>query len=375
MKRVLFVIESLAGGGAERILCTLVKNLDRSRFDVTVLTVVRTGVYLSEVEKYAKVIHMLPDPARLTGLKKILYKKDYHNIYHAPIEKVYKAYMKDQYDVEVAFVEGFATKLVAASSNPDSKKYCWLHTDMQRNPYADRFYQSLEDQRNTYLKYHRIFAVSQSLRDSFAEKFGIESAQVVYNPVDSSEIIMKAKSEAVFREKHDVKLVALGRMEYQKGYDRLLKAVEEIREKNYRYHIYIIGKGSLETQMKQYAAEHALSDWVCFMGYQSNPYPYLAAADALICSSRAEGFSTVATEAIILGIPVFTTNCSGMEELFGNENCGRIVPNTQEAITEMLEQLVDGHADFSQYEIGLKKRAVELSLRKRMDEIEALLDE
>ena len=375
MKRILFVIESLAGGGAEKILCTLVKNLDRRRFDVTVLTVVRTGVYLSEVEKYARVIHMLPNPTGLTGLKKILYKKDYHNIYKAPIQKVYKAYIKDRYDVEVAFVEGFATKLIAASSNPNSRKYCWLHTDMLQNPYADQFYQSIEEERSTYLKYDHIFAVSQTLLDSFVKKFGIENVQVVYNPVDSSEIITKANSEAFFQDDTNIKLVALGRIEYQKGYDRLLKAVEQIKEKNYQYCIYIIGNGKLETKMKQYAADHALSDWVCFMGYQSNPYPYVAAADAMICSSRAEGFSTAATEAIILGLPVFTTECSGMKELFGDEKCGKIVPNTQEAITEMLEQLVNGRVDFLQYETGVRRRAKEFSLRKRMDEIEALLDE
>lgn len=57
-KKVLFAIESLAGGGAEKILATIVKNIDKTKFDITVLTVVKTGVYVEEVEKYCTLISM-----------------------------------------------------------------------------------------------------------------------------------------------------------------------------------------------------------------------------------------------------------------------------------------------------------------------------
>ena len=60
-KKVLFAIESLAGGGAEKILVTIVKNIDKTKFDITVLTVVKTGVYVEEVEKYCTLISMLPE--------------------------------------------------------------------------------------------------------------------------------------------------------------------------------------------------------------------------------------------------------------------------------------------------------------------------
>lgn len=98
-KKVLFAIESLAGGGAEKILTTLVKNIDRTKFDVTVLTVVKTGIYVEEVEKYCKIIEMLPDYEKLKNpLAKMKYKMDYKKIYNEDCAKVYQKYIKDTYD-------------------------------------------------------------------------------------------------------------------------------------------------------------------------------------------------------------------------------------------------------------------------------------
>ena len=133
-KRVLFVIESLSGGGAEKVLSTIVKNIDKTKFDITVLTVVKIGVYVEEVEKYCTLISMLPEYEKLTNpIDKIKYKVDYRKIYKEDCAKIYKKYVKNVYDVEIAFVEGFVTKLVANSTNKYSKKYAWIHTDMIKN--------------------------------------------------------------------------------------------------------------------------------------------------------------------------------------------------------------------------------------------------
>ena len=61
MKKILFFIESLAGGGAEKVLTTLVKNMDKQKFDITVLVVSKTGVYVKEIEEHCRLISMLPD--------------------------------------------------------------------------------------------------------------------------------------------------------------------------------------------------------------------------------------------------------------------------------------------------------------------------
>ena len=67
-KKVLFVIESLSGGGAEKVLTTIVKNIDKTKFDITVLTIVKTGIYVEEIEKKCTLISMLPEYEKLTNL-------------------------------------------------------------------------------------------------------------------------------------------------------------------------------------------------------------------------------------------------------------------------------------------------------------------
>ena len=118
MKKILFCIESLCGGGAEKVFTTLLKHIDKSKFDITVLLVTETGIYVDEVKKYCNVKSMLPDYNKLNNFSdKIKYKLDYKFIYSADSKKVYKKYIRKEYDVEIAFIEGFAIKLIANSPN------------------------------------------------------------------------------------------------------------------------------------------------------------------------------------------------------------------------------------------------------------------
>ena len=122
-KKVLFAIESLAGGGAEKILATIVKNIDKTKFDITVLTVVKTGVYVEEVEKYCTLISMLPEYEKLTNpIAKMKYKVDYKKIYKEDCEKIYKKYVKNEY-LFVEFATNFVTK---PSTNAISTSYSFF---------------------------------------------------------------------------------------------------------------------------------------------------------------------------------------------------------------------------------------------------------
>lgn len=78
-----------------------------------------------------------------------------------------------------------------------------------------------------------------------------------------------------------------------------------------------MGEGTDREKLEQYIKQHHLETCVRLSGFHTNPYPYLAKADLFVCSSRAEGYSTVITEALILGLPIITTRCAGMQELLG----------------------------------------------------------
>lgn len=377
-KKILFVIESLSGGGAEKILTTIVKNIDKTKFDVTVLTVVKTGVYVEEVEKYCKLISMLPDYEKLKSpIAKMKYKLDYKKIYKEDCRKIYHEYIKEEYDVEIAFVEGFVTKLVASSYNRNSKKYAWIHIDMMENNHADANYNSIQEEINAYKIYNKIFTVSDYVGNIFIKKFGNEFERKVvtqYNPVDSLEIEKKSKEKLDDEYQAQVKLISIGRLVNQKGYDRLISVVNKVKNIYDNFEIWILGDGEQREELETYIEQHQLQNYFKLKGFKNNPYAYIKKADAFICSSRSEGFSTVATEALILNKPIFTTDCSGMKELFGNNKCGIICENSTDGILNMLNDILR-NPDFSQYEKQCKERKREFTLEKRMKEVERILDE
>lgn len=374
-KKVLFFIEQLTAGGAEKILSNIVKNIDSEKFDVSVLTIIDGGQHWDTVKECCELKSMLcSDDFNSSFFKRISYKLKYFYIYHAPVKSVYKHFVKDRYDTEVAFVEGFATKFISASSNPDSKKLAWIHIDLIKNAQADNEFKDINEHKNCYGKFDNIFCVANSVKKSFEDKFfKSEKVSVLYNPVDNKEISELSKEKIDFSPVYSPVLSSVGRLEWQKGYERLAKAAKSVKDKGYAFEIWIVGSGSQEAKIKDYISENGLNDYVKMLGFDENPYKYIAKSDAFICSSYAEGFSTAATEALILEKPIFTTDCSGMDELFAGENCGLIVANSDEALEEMLESIVSGKVDLNSYKSALKSRKQDFEISGAIKKIEEVL--
>lgn len=376
MKKILFFLESLAGGGAEKVLADIVSNLDKSKYDITVCTVTDGDVYqqrVSSVCHYRSILQT--SDYKSGGVRKFLFWLRLRVLYLLPAKVAYKLFMKDQYDFEIAFIEGFATKIIAASTNAKSKKIAWVHSDLLKNDHADRVYSNLEEQRNAYNKYDKIVCVSEGVRTSFGQKIFCDSRVLVQNNPIDEKLILKQAREAIdrMRPNDELLLVTVGRLEQIKGYRRLLNCVRILRDKGYRFTLWIIGKGSQQEQLEEYILEHDLSGMVKLLGFCSNPYKYLDKCDAFVCSSYAEGFSTAATESLILGKPVFTLECAGMHELIDGFGCGIIVPNTDEALCALLEDVVARKVDIEQYKRNAKKRGLAFCMDRRITEIDSLL--
>lgn len=376
MKKILFFLESLAGGGAEKVLTDIVCHLDKSKYDITVCTVTDGGVYQQQVSAvchYRSLLHIADYQAG--GLKKVLFWLKMKMIYTLPSKTVYHYFFKEHYDIEVAFIEGFATKLIA-SSQDKSSKIAWLHVDLEQNPWTSFLYKSVMDEKKHYDAFDKIVCVSESVKESFIRKYGISADKVIvqYNPVDKKTILKRAQEPISCQIPQGKMLLGtIGRLEEVKGYLRLLKCAKKLRDKGYSFALWIIGEGSQRKQLEQYILENNLKNTVSLLGFQTNPYKYLNQCDAFICSSYSEGFSTAATESLILGKPVFTVNCAGMRELIGESNCGKIVPNTDEDLYLMLEEVVSGRIDMDEYKRNAEKRGEAFDLDLRIDEIENLL--
>lgn len=336
--KVLFLVESLAGGGAEKILSGLVRGLDRDRFDVTVCTVVDCGPYREEVGKYARY-------RTIVGGRGLLYRIRYALVYRfLPAAWVYKWGIARDYDVEVAFTEGLPTRLLAAAPEGNSRKIAWVHVDLEARPWTQGLvFRSLEEEKKAYARFQTVVHVSQTVREAFERRFGAHAGSVVlHNPVDRDAVRSGAAAAEEVPEKKCFRFISVGRLEDQKGFDRLIAALARLKERGWRAELVILGEGSRRRELEGQAAALGVADSVLMPGFLGNPYPWMASADVFVCSSRSEGMSTVVTEALALGVPVLAVECSGVREQLGMGRFGRIVENHEEALAGGMEDFLSG---------------------------------
>lgn len=377
-KKVLFMINSMYGGGAEKIFQTLLNNLEPSKYDITVYSVNQCKIdhkYYPENIKYKYIFGGIDESTGQISkiIMKIKNKINLRRYEKDSPETFYKRFIKEKYDVEVAFIEGYATKIISGSNNKDSKKIAWVHIDLMENPWTEVAYHSLEEEKECYQKYDNILGVSEEVVKAFEKRMDIsDTVSVQYNPVDDIEINQKATMDDIEYPSNIKNFVTIGRLVDQKGYDRLLHVVNELKD-HFKFCIRILGEGSDREKLEDYIKKNHLENYVELLGFQNNPYPYIKAADAFICSSRSEGFSTVATEAMILQKPIFTTDCAGMKELFGEYNCGMICKNSEDGLKRMLEE-VFAKENFDEYQQDIKKRSEFFKLERRMKEISDIID-
>ena len=325
MIKILFFIEKFSYngsiGGAEKVLITLVNNMDPGKYDITVQTV-------------------FPDP--FAGLLKghIHYKYCYKNknrmttlLYRAEAESgmIYRRCIKGDYDIETAFLEFDTTKVIAASTNKRAKKVAWVHCDLNIALRDKAGFVKKTEKR--YKNYDQIVCVSEQCRRSFREIFGGRFDPVVlHNVIDVEEIKRKAAQPLPFKlQKCKTVLCSVGRFSYPKNHMRLLRACKRLRSEGYDFELWLVGDGMLRTEIENYIRDNGLEETVRLFGFQANPYPFMLAADLLVCSSDYEGYSTFITEGVILQKRILTTDCSGMHDILDKYSAGRIVANSDEA--------------------------------------------
>jgi glycosyltransferase involved in cell wall biosynthesis len=370
LKKIIFFLESLAGGGAEKVLSDLVKKLDKSRYDITVVTVVNGGIYEDEVRNNCNYYSILPDPTKCNTLfEKLFYKMGYKLLYWVPTSWIYKCFINGKFDIEIGFIEGFATKVISNSMNKKSKKIAWVHVDPVNQAYADKYYRNIKHQKECYKRFDNIVCVSESVKRAFGKKMFKDKKLVVkYNPVDKEEIIKKSKENCEIKKPNKLLIGTVGRLTSQKGYDRLLRIVKSLKSDGINLELWILGEGEERPVLEKYIFDNNLQDSVKLLGFKENPYKYLTLCDLFVCSSRAEGFSLAIAEAITLELPVLSTDCAGPSELLGFGSYGLVVDNNETSLLNGIKSLVLDKSELAVF----KKKSTE---RKKVFEIEVAIKE
>lgn len=337
-KQVLFLIESLGGGGAEHVLVNLLRYIDKSKYNITIQTIVDTGVYKEKIQALGCCYKTLVSSKN--GL--IGYKIRYWLIYKImPVSFIYKFFIAHNYDVEIAFIEGFCTRILSYSHN---KKMAWVHCDLMASAWTLKqgIYKSLEEEKKVYRTYNKVVGVSNTVSNIMRNYYGLKNVVTLYNPIDVEQIKKESQDICPIKVVDGVfTLISIGRLVNDKGYDELIRIVDKLINKDkLKLRCYLLGEGPLRKQLEDMIVDFHLEDKVILTGFLNNPYTLLAKMDLFVCSSKSEGYSLVVAEAMILNIPVVSMNVSGPAELLGCNKYG-ILCNNYDELYWTIKQIVE----------------------------------
>lgn len=348
MKRILFLIHDLGVGGAEKVLVNLVNHLDRSEFDITVIALFGGGVnerFLAPHIKFRTVF-----PRNIPGNSKLMK-------LFTP-ELLHRFCVKEHYDIEVSYLEGPSARIISGCPDADTKLVSWIHVELHTEEKVSRPFRGVEEAQKCYGRFDHTVCVSEYVKRDFSSLIKLEKpCTVLYNTVESDEIIALAEesSEEAF-EANMIHLTAVGKICTQKGIDRLLRIMKRLVAEQYPVKLHLLGVGPYEEEAGRFLADNGMEDTVVFHGYQTNPYKYVKKCNLFVCASHAEGFSTAATEALIVGTPVCTMEVSGMKEMLGENNeWGVVTENDEEALYQGIKRLLDDPVLLAHY----KEKAVQ----------------
>lgn len=369
MIKVLFFIPNLAHGGAERVLVNLVNHMDHKEFDVTVQTMFDVGIYKDKLCKEVKYIGGFPWYFRGNTIVFKLFTP----------EQLYKIYIKEQYDVIVSYLEGSSARVISGCTAPNTKLINWIHIELQNERYASQVFRSMDEASKCYRKYDRIVCVSQTVKESFEQMFPVKvPVEVYYNTVETDVIRERANEsiDDVFFNRNEVNIISVAKLMKSKGYDRLVNVQRKLKNEGFNTHIYIVGKGEEENHLLKMIEKYHLTESWTFIGFRENPYKYVKNADLYVCSSRKEGFSTAVTEALIVGTPVVSTECSGAKELLGyNDEYGIVTENSEEGLYKGIKKMISDHGVLEYYAKQAQNRGNKFFMKETVRAVENMLKE
>lgn len=333
MIKILFLIHDLGPGGAEKVLVNLVNNMNKDIFNVTVMALFGGGVneqFLNPDIRY-QVVYKKTFPMN-SHIMKLFSPKTLH-----------RSYIREKYDIEVSYLEGPTARIISGCLNKATKIVNWIHVEQHSRKVAAGAFRNYKESLACYLRFDKIVAVSEYVRNDFQHIYPeLKDVKVLYNTIET-EIIAQLKNESITEgvfSNDEFKICGVGKIVPVKGFMKLARIHKKLRNHGYPVHTYILGEGMEREKIESYIKENGLNDSFTFLGYQINPYKYVDKCDVFVCVSSAEGFSTAATEAVIVNTPIITTPVSGMEELLGDDPCGVICGPDEEDIYRELEKWV-----------------------------------
>ena len=373
MKKLLFVINTLGYGGAERALLNLLGALDPAQYQISLFVLTGQGELIHELPAYVGILnadyndcsvltkagrtHLLRCVLRAGIGKGLLVKRARYllkNLYRMCREKRIQADKlcwrilaegapapEGEYDLAVAYLEGGATYYVADRVRA-KKKAAFVHIDYVQAGYGKAL------DLDCYQRMDHIFTVSNEVKEHFLEVYpSYENKVSVFpNLVDQKRVCRLAEEGEGFSDAfHGVRILTVGRLTEQKRYDVAIDAMALLKKTSpVPVRWYVLGEGALREQLERQIQKLGLEKEFHLLGVKANPFPYYRECDLYVHATGYEGKSIAIQEAQILGKPILATDCSGNREQIEPDVDGRLCRLDSQSVSDEILWMI-AHPD------------------------------
>lgn len=369
MKKLLFVINTLGHAGAETALMELLRHLPPEEYEVDLYVLMNQGEMVSQLPEHVRLLNrryseksvlsregkralwgqiLRAMAVRASVLRCLPYlAKNFCAMAAAgkirPDKLLWRVMSEGgmridaRYDLAVAYLEGGSAYFVAEHVNA-AKKAAFIHVDYERAGYT----RDLD--RNCYLKFDRVFPVSDEVRASFLKVYPECEAvtEVFHNLVNQEEIRRKALLPGGFSDDFDgPRILTVGRLTAQKAIEVSVEAMKLLKDGGIRARWYVLGEGEERNRLEERIHKLGLKEDFLLLGAVDNPYPYIRQADLYVHASRFEGKSIAIQEAQTLGRPILVSDCSGNREQVEHNVDGLLCSLTPEGICGGIRELLE----------------------------------
>lgn len=371
MKKMLVAMPSLYNGGAERSLVNLLNELPEDEYEIDVLLLKRTGMFLQQLPQYINVlqtpedIRKLYSPLKKTGMmfpivvignaiSRLCTRntrecrgfrwKYFYGPMIKPIEK--------HYDIALAYISGEILYLVDEKISAD-RKIVWIHNDYRSAQHPRKFdYSHLKNM-------DAIVSISDACVDIMKEEFPEFKDKIYMLENITSSVVVKERAKEFYPNEYcsgTVNILSIGRLHEQKGFDFAISAARIMKEQGLNFKWFIIGEGELKEKLKRQILEENVQDYVYLLGARENPYPYIQNCDIFVQPSRYEGKSVVLDEAKILAKPIVATAYPTVQDQMENGKEGIVSEMSPKGIADQLLFLANNEKLQENLKEYLKKR-------------------
>lgn len=376
-RRLLFTIDSLRIGGAEKSLITLLGMLDFARYDVDLQLFSHIGELMKNVPPEVRI---LPLPEHTGFFSQPIYKKalspfkfirhlkyslslrkkdlsvSQRNLYFWKLIRPYIKGRKGQYDIAIAYSQGVSTYYTIEKVNA-TKKFGWINAEIN----CEEVIKS--EMQNYYGSLDKIVAVSEGVRDYLIKEIFSDlndKITVIKDILNPNTIRELSSLEAPSLKKDDSPVImTVGRLDKDvKGYDIALKTAVELKSRGVKFKWYVIGDGPDRKSIQEYIDKNNLKDNFVLLGSVVNPYPFMRQCDVYVQTSRREGFGLTIAEAKILNRPVICTRFKGSELQITHEKNGLLSSFAHKEIADKIERMLNDKALTRNIQQSLKEEEI-----------------